>query len=155
MVSSHFNQCKVLTLKKYVKITTSGSPYQEIQQLLQRKRSWSGQIKTCISSCKKVLYKCHKDMNYCIEGCRIRVYKPIYSCVYEQCNNRGLGINETFHPAKYHQCVHLCKLRPKKDAHYNNSTTTSMPIYGQKGKSLGNTEFAVLNDTSTSKSAQF
>lgn len=76
-------------------------------------------------------------MNYCIEGCRIRIYKPIYICVYEQCNNRGLGINETFHPVKYHQCVHLCKLRPKKDGNYN---STSMPTYGN-GKSMSTFNF--------------
>ncbi|KAI2801385.1 hypothetical protein BLOT_010936 [Blomia tropicalis] len=98
------------------------SPYIEIQQLLGRKRTWSSQIKNCISTCKRILYKCHKDMNYCIEGCRIRVYKPIYYCVYEQCNNRGLGVNETLHPVKYHQCVHLCKLSPR------NRTQTIPPI---------------------------
>ena len=107
-----------------------GFPYYDIEKFIGQERSWSSQIKKCMKSCKTVLNKGNKDMNYCIEGCRIRIYRPIYSCVYEQCNNRGLGVNHTEYPTKYHHCVHLCKLRPRNVISHRNSYsyTTQSPF---------------------------
>jgi len=88
-------------------------------------RSFENTIKTCIQTCRRLLFRGDKDLNYCIEGCRIRIYRKIYDCVYEQCNDNGNGIPGKFSREQYHQCVYLCKVKPKVKPPKTVSTTAS------------------------------
>ncbi|XP_054153039.1 uncharacterized protein LOC128951790 [Oppia nitens] len=97
----------------------------------ERGRSFENTIKNCIQTCRRLLFRGDKDLNYCIEGCRIRIYRKIYECVYEQCNEKGNGIPTKFSREQYHQCVYLCKVKPKfKPIQTTATTPTIAPLPG-------------------------
>lgn len=88
-------------------------------------RNFQSTIKDCIQTCRRLLFRGDRDLNYCIEGCRIRIYRKIYECVYDQCNDKGNGIPTKYSREQYHQCVYLCKVKPKIRAPKSTTTTTT------------------------------
>lgn len=88
-------------------------------------RTFPNTIKDCIQTCRRLLFRGDRDLNYCIEGCRIRIYRRIYECVFDQCNEKGNGIPTKFSREQYHQCVYLCKVKPKIKA----SSSTRQPTF--------------------------
>ena len=91
----------------------NGLDLQEEPENLAKGRNFGNTIKDCIQTCRRLLFRGDRDLNYCIEGCRIRIYRKIYECVYDQCNEKGNGIPTKFSREQYHQCVYLCKVKPK------------------------------------------
>lgn len=109
-------------------------------------RTFPNTIKDCIQTYRRLLFRGDRDLNYCIEGCRIKIYRKIYECVYEQCNEKGNGIPTKFSREQYHQCVYLCKVKPKVKPQPSTTSTTSTTTTSTVGPSTGKT--SVIKDSS-------